>query len=98
MCAYLPSAPSSTICASASPTKMPKFSATSRCMVSLVLVVGGIGDFVQQLRGGLPVLFGDCLVEFFVEFVGLEFGFSGCGEGYRKDTPSMSLLTICRDY
>lgn len=49
---------------------------------------------MQQLRGGLPVLLRDGLVELLVEFVGLELGLAGWGEGYRKETPSMSLLTM----
>jgi hypothetical protein len=49
---------------------------------------------MEQLRGGLPVLLGNGLVELLVEFVSLELGLAGWEEGYRKETPSMSLLTM----
>lgn len=49
---------------------------------------------MEELRGGLPILFRNCLVELFVELVRLELGLAGWEEGYRKETPSMSLLTM----
>lgn len=49
---------------------------------------------MEQLSGGLPILLGDCLVQLLVELVCLELGLAEWFWEYRKETPSISLLTI----
>ena len=90
----VPWVPFSSSCSWAFPKWRPQFAVLSRYLSTKIPWVSCIGDLMEELRRSLPVLFRDCLVQFFVELISLKFRFAGLRRGYRKLTPSRRRFTI----
>lgn len=64
---------------------------TSHYVLADVQIVGCIGDLMEELSGGLPILLWDSFSKFLIKLIGLKFILSRWLDMYKKEAASRSL-------